>query len=57
MEIETDLFISEVEKRPAIWNTNSPEYSNKTLKRKSWEELVLLFSDIKDAEVKKILLG
>jgi len=48
MEIETDLFISEIEKRPAIWDMKSIEYSNKTLKRNAWEELVLLFSNIED---------
>lgn len=27
MEVETDLFINEVEKRPAIWDMTSSEYS------------------------------
>nr|CAI5829759.1 unnamed protein product [Callosobruchus analis] len=39
----TDLFIDEVEKRPAIYNMNSKEYSNKILKKRAWEQLVLIF--------------
>jgi len=57
MEIETDLFISEIEKRPAIWDMKSNEYSNRTLKRNAWGELVLLFSNIEDTEDKKKNLG
>lgn len=57
MEVETDLLISEVEKRPAIWDMTSSEYSNRTLKRKAWEELVLVFSDVEDTEDKKKNLG
>jgi hypothetical protein len=57
MEVETDLLISEVEKRPAIWFMTSSEYSNRTLKRKAWEELVLIFSHVEDTEDKKKNLG
>ncbi|KAL4108006.1 hypothetical protein QTP88_018269 [Uroleucon formosanum] len=53
MDIETDLFISEIEKIPAIWDMKSIEYSNKTLKINAWEELGLLFSNIEDTEDKK----
>ncbi|KAL4083026.1 hypothetical protein QTP88_028356 [Uroleucon formosanum] len=53
MEVETDLLISEVEKRPAIWDMTSSEYSNRTLKRKAWEKLVLVFSHVEDTEDKK----
>jgi hypothetical protein len=54
MEIKTDLFINEIEKRPAIWNMKSSEYSNRT---NAWEELVLVFSNIEDTEDKKKNLG
>lgn len=57
MEVETDLLISEVEKRPAIWDMTSSDYSNRTLKRKAWEELVLVFSHVEDTEDKKKNLG
>lgn len=57
MEVETDLLISEVEKRPAIWDMTSSEYSNRTLKRNAWEELVLVFSHVEDTEDKKKNLG
>lgn len=53
MEVETGLLISEVEKRLAIWDMTSSEYSNRTLKRKAWKELVLVFSDVEDTEDKK----
>lgn len=43
MEIDADTLINEIEKRPAIWDMSSHDYNNRTLKRKSWEELVLFF--------------
>jgi hypothetical protein len=53
---DTDLFIDEIEKRPAIWDMASSEYSNKLSKRRAWEEIVLIFiSDAGDAEEKNIL--
>ncbi|GBP79043.1 hypothetical protein EVAR_59960_1 [Eumeta japonica] len=48
-----DLLIDEIEKRDAIWNINSKEYSNKIIKRRSWEELVLIFCSNNDFEEKK----
>lgn len=59
MEMETDVLISEVEKRPAIWNIKSNEYLNRTLskKRKAWEELVLVFCNVEDTEDKKKKFG
>ncbi|GBP88978.1 hypothetical protein EVAR_87750_1 [Eumeta japonica] len=48
-----DLLIDEIEKRDAIWNINSKEYSNKIIKRRSWEELVLIFCSNNDSEEKK----
>jgi len=41
---DTEKFIFEVENRPAIWNSASEEYANRILKKKSWEELVDIFS-------------
>ncbi|CAH2011206.1 unnamed protein product [Acanthoscelides obtectus] len=43
----------EIEKRPAIWDLESPDYANRILKRRSWEELVSVFSDKDDSEEKK----
>ncbi|KAF9406398.1 hypothetical protein HW555_013220 [Spodoptera exigua] len=54
---DTELFIDEIEKRPAIWDLESPDYANRILKRRSWEELVLIFSDKDDSEEKKKDLG
>jgi len=56
MEIEIDMLINEVEKRPAIWDMTTHEYSNRTMKR-SWEELVLIFGGPEDSEEKKKNLG
>jgi len=57
MEIEVDTLINEVEKRPAIWDMTTHEYSNRTIKRRSWEELVLVFGGPEDSEEKKKNLG
>ncbi|KAL4142558.1 hypothetical protein QTP88_004997 [Uroleucon formosanum] len=57
MEIEIDTLINEVEKRPAIWDMTTHEYSNRTIKRRSWEELVLVFGGPEDSEEKKKNLG
>lgn len=54
---DTELFIDEVEKRPAIWDLESPDYANRILKRRAWEELVLIFSDKDDSEEKKKDIG
>lgn len=54
---DTELFIDEVEKRVAIWDMESPDYSNRILKRRSWEELVEIFSEAGDSEEKKKVLG
>lgn len=55
--VSIDLLIDEIEKREAIWNINSKEYSNKIIKRRSWEELVLIFCSNNDSEEKKKNLG
>jgi hypothetical protein len=47
---DTDLFIDEIERRPAIWDMASTEYSNKVSKRRTWEEIVLIFCDSGDED-------
>ncbi|VEN44289.1 unnamed protein product, partial [Callosobruchus maculatus] len=42
-ELNTDVFIDEIEKRPKIWDMHSKLYSNKTAKKSAWEEMVLMF--------------
>ncbi|XP_050304654.1 uncharacterized protein LOC126742131 [Anthonomus grandis grandis] len=37
--IDVELFITEVEERPALYNTKQKEYSDKNLKKKLWTEL------------------
>jgi hypothetical protein len=41
---DTELFIEEVKNRPAIWDMESAEYTNRTLKRVAWQQLVEMFS-------------
>ncbi|XP_073964259.1 uncharacterized protein [Choristoneura fumiferana] len=53
----TELFIDEIEKRPAIWDMTSSNYSDRNLKRRAWEELVLIFCEGDDSEEKKKLLS
>lgn len=37
--IDTEKLIIEVEMRPALYNTAVPEYSDRNLKLKLWEEV------------------
>lgn len=41
MSVDTELFIIEVEKRPALYNTKLKEYSDKILKNKLWIEILV----------------
>ncbi|KAJ2941416.1 hypothetical protein O0L34_g3625 [Tuta absoluta] len=54
---DTELFIDEVEKRVAIWNMESSDYSNRVIKRRNWEEIVEIFCEAGDSEEKKKALG
>lgn len=49
-KLDTELIIDEVKKTAAIWDMKSPDYSNRNLKCRGWEELVELFSDAGDSE-------
>ncbi|KAH9638831.1 hypothetical protein HF086_012784 [Spodoptera exigua] len=56
MEIEhfdTDFFIDEIQKRPAIWDMESPDYKNKVIKKRNWEELLEIFCDAGDSLEKR----
>lgn len=41
--MDIELFISEIENRPAIWDMRSDVYSNRTEKTKAWEEICTKF--------------
>ncbi|KAL2716020.1 LOW QUALITY PROTEIN: flotillin-2 isoform X3 [Vespula squamosa] len=45
MPLDIEMFISEIEKRSAIYNTKLKEYSDKNLKKKLWIELCEKFVD------------
>ncbi|XP_066958378.1 uncharacterized protein [Macrobrachium rosenbergii] len=53
--VDTELFIDEVEKRPAIWDTRSVDYKDKLVKRKCWEELVEIFCSSEETRDRKIV--
>lgn len=44
-DFDTDRFIIEVECRPALWDQERNEYSNKHLKFKAWEEVASAMYD------------
>lgn len=49
--IDVDKFIVELQQRPALWNSESKDMSNKILKNKAWEELCeIFFENYKDKE-------
>jgi hypothetical protein len=55
--IDIDLLIDEIEKRPAIWNFECPDYKNRVLKKSHWEALVEMFGDSGDNTEKKKVFG
>lgn len=42
-EIDVELFIDEVKKRPALWDSTSDLYKNRQLKRDGWKEICEIF--------------
>ena len=40
---DTELFIGEIEKHPAIWDVKSSDYANKIKKQKSSAEVAIYF--------------
>ena len=50
---DTDFFIDEIQKRPTIWDMESPDYKNKVLKKRNWEEIVEIFGESDDSLEKK----
>jgi hypothetical protein len=60
-KLNTELFTDEVEKRLALWNMTSREYSNTISKRRPWEELGITFrkddddDDDDDNDKKKVV--
>ncbi|KAL1130498.1 hypothetical protein AAG570_011746 [Ranatra chinensis] len=54
MSFDSDRFITEVELRPAIWDSRSEAYSNKQARGKAWEELCEIFVlDYEDMDAAK----
>lgn len=39
---DTEIFICEIEKRPAIYDIKGKEYSNRDVKAKMWEEVAMV---------------
>ncbi|XP_022831385.1 uncharacterized protein LOC111359920 [Spodoptera litura] len=57
MEFDTEKFISEIQSRPVIWNTRLPEYSDRSVRRKAWEEMVHIYHGTKLTKQQKNNLG
>lgn len=57
MEFDTKKFIMEIQTRPAIWNTKLPEYSDKILRQRAWEELVHIYYGTELTKEEKHKLG
>ncbi|XP_064110177.1 uncharacterized protein LOC135217981 [Macrobrachium nipponense] len=53
--VDTELFIDEVEKRSAIWDTRSADYKDKVVKKRCWEELVGIFCHSEESRDRKIV--
>ncbi|XP_021931336.1 uncharacterized protein LOC110835438 [Zootermopsis nevadensis] len=54
---DTDLFIMEIEQRPALWNSGLNEYSDKNIRKKLWEEIVQRFGGEEQDVLEKKQLG
>ncbi|KAF5301289.1 hypothetical protein FQR65_LT19238 [Abscondita terminalis] len=55
--IDCELLINAIQERPAIWDMRSSDYSDKIKRKRSWEEVVILFSREDDTEEEKKKLG
>lgn len=42
-DIDTELFISEIQSRYVIWDQKRREFSDRNLKKKAWEEVCNIF--------------
>ena len=52
-QFDIDAFINETEKRPSIWDMKSPEYKDRNIKKKCWEEITNIFCPEGDATEKQ----
>ncbi|XP_076047830.1 uncharacterized protein LOC143029186 isoform X2 [Oratosquilla oratoria] len=50
---DTDVFIDEVERRPAIWDMTSSDYKDRGAKKRCWEEIVDLFCSSAETQERK----
>ncbi|KAF5299132.1 hypothetical protein FQR65_LT09491 [Abscondita terminalis] len=48
--IDCEILINAIQERPAIWDMRSSDYSGKIKRKRSWEEVVILFSRENDTE-------
>ncbi|KAJ8720506.1 hypothetical protein PYW08_005971 [Mythimna loreyi] len=57
MDFDTELFILEIKERPAIWDSNCADYSDRNNKLKCWEEVIDIYAKEDDTEEDKQELG
>ena len=53
--IDTDRLIHEIEKRPAIWDMQSPDYKDRNLKNKCWQEIADIFCSSGEVKEKQAM--
>ncbi|XP_072933766.1 uncharacterized protein [Epargyreus clarus] len=56
MSIDSERLILEIKNRPALWNTDTTEYTNRKLKAQCWEELVDIFNEDELTTEQRILV-
>jgi hypothetical protein len=57
MSFDTERLIREVECRKALWDISSEEYSDRDLKKRSWEEITNIFCEENASENEKKDVG
>lgn len=43
--LDTEKFIEEIRKRPAIWDYSTEEYADRDLRQKCWDDIVHVFGE------------
>lgn len=56
-KFDIEKLISEIEKRPALWDMREKQYSDRVIRRKCWEEIVDLFANENSTIDEKRKLG
>ena len=47
--VDAEDLITEIRKRPAIWDINCEDYANRDIRKQKWEEIITTFLAVEDA--------